>query len=116
MVKAIHRLMEYLKYKGLKQSLLQKEIGLGNAYFSTTLKRNSAIGSDVIEKISYSYPDLSIDWLITGKGEMLKGEDAAISEKLRECEETKKVLEKILIEKTNEVERLKKHTKFANKL
>jgi hypothetical protein len=40
MVKAINRLMEYLKYKDLKQTVLEKKMQLCGGYVSKTENRN----------------------------------------------------------------------------
>ena len=34
-------------------------------------KNNASIGSDVLESVILTYPELNIVWLLTGKGEML---------------------------------------------
>jgi hypothetical protein len=34
------------------------------------LRGKGSVGSDIIEKIKYNYPELSIVWLFTGKGQM----------------------------------------------
>ena len=46
---------------------------MSNASFGKSLKNKGAIGSDKIENILSIYDDLSPDWLLTGKGNMLKG-------------------------------------------
>jgi hypothetical protein len=39
-----------------------------NGYIAS---RSVTIASDILEKIKIKYPDLNLEWLITGKGEML---------------------------------------------
>lgn len=63
------RLIAYLKYKGVNNSEFGRIIGVSNAYISSIRK---SIQPDKVEKISSNFPDLNIDWLITGKGEMLR--------------------------------------------
>ena len=38
------------------------------------VQKKSALGSDKIDKIYSKYPDLNLEWLFSGKGEMLKSE------------------------------------------
>lgn len=64
------RLIAYLKYKGINKSEFGRIIGVSNAYISSIRK---SIQPDKTEKIAASFPDLSISWLITGEGEMIKG-------------------------------------------
>lgn len=67
----IERFFYFIDSQGLKHTTIEKEIGLSNGYLQKMLKRKASIGSEILEKIVYKYKDLSIDWLITGKGEML---------------------------------------------
>lgn len=48
-------------------------IGVSEGYLTKTLqKKNSSIGSDVIDRIVQKFPDLNLDWLVTGNGDMFK--------------------------------------------
>lgn len=67
---AIIRLKQFVDYKHISKYKFYKDTGFSNGY----LDKNSSIGSDKCEIISSCFPDLSIDWLITGKGNMLKSE------------------------------------------
>ena len=62
------RLYEYLKSKNIAPSNFEKTIGAGGSYLNNT----KSIGSDKLFTISNYYKDLNIDWLVTGRGEMLK--------------------------------------------
>ena len=72
--KAIGRLCEYITYSGITFNKLATELGLSNSYFSKMVKNNGSIGSDVIENILRIHPELNADWLITGRGSMLRHE------------------------------------------
>jgi hypothetical protein len=48
---------------------------LGNGF----LDKNDNINSDKIEIIVSNYPDLNLDWLITGKGEILKNNTSIVN-------------------------------------
>ncbi len=45
-------------------------IKVGNGYTSKQAKSNASVGSDVLERIIETYPDLNPLWLITGTGNM----------------------------------------------
>lgn len=62
------RIREYLRYKQISQNVFSRSIGVSNAYIPS-IKRS--IQPDKIAKIQEKYPDLNIEWLLTGKGEML---------------------------------------------
>ena len=70
-MKLIDRLYEYFELKGVKPTALEKKIGLGNGYLGKQHKRGGDFGSEIIEKIVYEFPDLNIDWLLTGRGTMV---------------------------------------------
>lgn len=63
------RLKEFLSYKKIGRNKFEAKLGLANGYMSS---KGITITSEVIEKTSSEYPELNLDWLITGKGEMLK--------------------------------------------
>lgn len=62
------RLKYFLRIKGITYEDFGKAIGVATAYVSNIRK---GIQPDKIAKIQESYPDLNIEWLLTGKGEML---------------------------------------------
>lgn len=55
-----------------------KRIGSSSANFRGK-SLESEVSSQVIEKISTEFPEVSLEWLITGKGEMLKKESPGMS-------------------------------------
>lgn len=67
---AIERFFYYIENKGLKHTPIEKALGLSNGYLGKMKLRKASIGSEIIEKIVSYFPDLNINWLITGKGEM----------------------------------------------
>jgi len=62
------RLKEYIKFKGMAVTSFEKSIGTANSYVNSIYK---SIGSDKRDVIIEKYPDLNMDWLLTGRGEML---------------------------------------------
>lgn len=66
------RLLQYMQFKELNAARLAESVGASNSYFNKVLKNNTSIGSDRIEKILRTYPDLNAEWFLTGEGQMLK--------------------------------------------
>lgn len=62
------RLRSYIKFKGFKISSFEKSIGASNAYVNNI---RQSIAPDKLEQIANIYPDLNIEWLLTGNGEMI---------------------------------------------
>ena len=71
------RLLQFLKYLKIGQGKFESNCRIGNG---TVNNIRDGISSPNLEKISNRYPELSMDWLITGKGEMLKSETPLIDE------------------------------------
>lgn len=76
-MKAIDRLYELLKIKGIKPTVFEKNIGLSSGYLSNQRKRNADMGETIISKIIDSFKDVNIAWLLTGKGEMFKSNETS---------------------------------------
>lgn len=64
------RILQFIEYKRLSKNKFYKETGLSNGI----LDKKGGISSDSLEKIYYVYPEINLDWLLTGKGEMLNKE------------------------------------------
>ena len=70
----LDRIKEYIDHKGISIAAFERSVGMSNASFSKSLKNKGGIGSDKIENILSIYTELSPNWLLTGKGNMLKSE------------------------------------------
>lgn len=66
------RLQDYMNFKGLNPNKITVEAGLSVGLIGKSFKNKKGLNSDTIEKILYTYPDLSPEWLLTGRGQMLK--------------------------------------------
>lgn len=63
------RLEFFLKSKKISKTDFGKAVGVSNSFVSSMRK---SLGPDKIQSIAQTYPDLNIEWLLTGEGEMLK--------------------------------------------
>lgn len=70
----IERLSQVIDYKGENFTQLGLKIGVSNSYFSKMVRNNGSIGAEIISKIVKYYDDLSVDWLLTGRGNMLRND------------------------------------------
>lgn len=68
----LNRIKQYIDYKGLTISSFEREVGMSNGSFASQLKNNKTIGVDKLENILNIFPDINIEWLLTGNGPMLK--------------------------------------------
>ena len=67
----LERLKQYIDAKGITIAAFEREAGMSNAAFGKALKNNGAIGTDKLENILSTYPDINPVWLLTGNGNML---------------------------------------------
>lgn len=63
------RLSAYLSYRAITKSEFGRTIGVSSAYVSSIRR---SIDKEKLKSIALNYPDLNIDWLLYGEGEMLK--------------------------------------------
>jgi phage repressor protein C with HTH and peptisase S24 domain len=66
----IKNIYQFIENQSLNVSEFSKKIGVSNGYFAKQKASEGAVGSNIIEKIVSTYPDLNANWLITGKGSM----------------------------------------------
>jgi transcriptional regulator with XRE-family HTH domain len=63
------RLKEYLNFKNFSDADFQNKTGVSRSYISTL---KDTITSKTQKKIAKAFPDLNMDWLISGNGDMLQ--------------------------------------------
>lgn len=66
------RLLDFLQYLGIGQTSFEESAKISRGLLS---KSSGNIAGKTIGKISAAYPELNIDWLLTGEGEMLRKPD-----------------------------------------
>ena len=64
------RLLQFIKTIGITQKAFEDTIDAGQGYINNISK---SIGFEKLNAIKLSYPQLNIEWLLTGAGEMLDG-------------------------------------------
>lgn len=63
------RLNDFISYLGMSVSQFEQSIGVGNAFVKNTNERMRNSSKNLI---ATRYPELNMDWLMKGRGEMLK--------------------------------------------
>lgn len=72
----IERIAQFIDKLSISVSVFEKNIGASEGVIRRAIKNNSDIQSKWIVNISDKYPNLNPDWLLTGKGEMLRKEES----------------------------------------
>ncbi len=67
----LQRLKRFIDFKLIPVSKFEKNVGFSNGSFASQLKKNKTIGVDKLENILNYYPELSSEWVLTGKGNMI---------------------------------------------
>ncbi|MBI9056822.1 MAG: hypothetical protein JEZ01_03520 [Labilibaculum sp.] len=70
-----NRLSVFLDLKKISISEFEKVISVSNGLIRKAIRGEKSLGSDKLEKIFFSYPQINPTWLLTGKGEMLFSEN-----------------------------------------
>jgi phage repressor protein C with HTH and peptisase S24 domain len=65
------RLTQMVDYKNISLNKMSQDIGVSNSYFNKMIKNNGSVGHEILTKIVEFY-EISPDWLLTGKGDMLR--------------------------------------------
>lgn len=76
------KIQEYLEYKGISPTAAERELGWGVGAFT----KAKSITVDRAKEFLLLYNDLSAEWLLRGKGEMLNSStsvDTSIIEELK---------------------------------
>lgn len=105
----LERIKQYIDLKGISVSAFERSIGMSNASFGKSLKSGGAIGSDKLENILKTYPDISPTWLMTGVGDMLITQECEANHNLSQGQDMRYVMhlmDKIALQ-AEEIGRLK---------
>lgn len=94
------KMLQYLDTKGISKGDFYKKTGFSNGF----LTAGKHIGSDNLKIIIDNYPDLSLEWLVMDKGDMIIGDKNLNNPMSNDFIEMQKMLLKY---KDDEIERLK---------
>lgn len=70
------RLIQFIKYKGLRVSAFEKMCGFSGGYVANM---RVSMQPDKILNIAQKFPELDTAWLLTGEGNMIKGVATSIT-------------------------------------
>lgn len=70
----IERIEQFIRNQGLSVRAFEKTINASDGMIRRAINNNTDIQSKWITLIAEKYPHMNIEWLVTGKGSMLKDE------------------------------------------
>lgn len=100
------RILQIAENKGIAKEKFFEILGFSYGNFKGKSKI-SAPSTDIIVEISSKFPDINIEWLITGNGNILKTELTT-----DENDKDVKYLKELLEEKSKRIESLEKNIKL----
>ncbi|WP_018676405.1 S24 family peptidase [Riemerella columbina] len=71
-ITSVDRIKEYIDYKGISIRKFEESVGFSNGSFASQYKNNRTIGVDKVENILNVYTEINPEWLLVGRGNMLK--------------------------------------------
>jgi len=95
------RILQFTESQGIKNSEVYAITGISNGILS----QNGGLSEDSLLKFLSFYKNISIDWLLTGEGDMLQNSSEKSTNSSEKC------IEKM----TNYIEMLEKENKKLNK-
>lgn len=63
------RLIAFISYLGMSKNAFENACGLSTRYVSNI---SASVSPDKLKKISLKFPELNVEWLLTGQGNMLR--------------------------------------------
>ena len=81
-----HRVIQFIEYKNISVREFERRCGLSYGYVNNM---RVSIQPDRLKNIATCFPELNTGWLITGEGEMLKGDKTVVSVPVAEYRNSK---------------------------
>ena len=78
----IERIKQIIDYKGISIRKFSEKIGISHSL----LNNIKVIGSDKLENILNIFPEINPEWLLTGRGNMLKNEEKIVQNGLQNAQ------------------------------
>jgi len=76
----LERLRQYMLHRNLSFNKLEISVKASHGSISNAWKNGKNIGANVVERILITYPEISSEWLLRGKGEMILASNNQSSE------------------------------------
>ncbi len=65
------RLIDFINSINSNRSAFERRCKISNGYLNKLLVKGNSIGSKILIRIKCQYPNLNVNWIITGEGNMI---------------------------------------------
>lgn len=69
---AAQRISAFVKHLGLSENEWRQDVGWSQGLLGKAARGGGPVGSDKLESVLRKYPELNADWVLTGRGTMLR--------------------------------------------
>lgn len=83
------RLKRFLIHKNLSQAELARQLDMSRMTLLNNLNKNIYLSTELCLKIKYKYPELDLNWLLIGEGEMILRDPQAYDKVKHQVNEVK---------------------------
>lgn len=97
------KIRQIIEFYGLNVRQFEQKISASEGQIYKYLSRGGGLNSDTVAKILDNFPDISPDWLLLGKGEMLRSEAPKAAPSSAESD---RIWKEILADKDRRIEEL----------
>ena len=104
------RLEIYIKSKGLGNYQFEMKVGLSQGYIRRV---RNCLHPEKIKRIANVFPDLNIEWMIIGRGEMIKSNNQLYENELYKLAQEKNLIQEDIISKLKTELRVERNRRIA---
>lgn len=94
---ATERILKFIDAIGISKRQFYSKAGLSNG----ALDKVENIGTDKVEKIYYAFPQMNLEWLITGRGKMFTNYTDPAKEAIKSADNENNFLAELEIKRVN---------------
>lgn len=76
------RMKKVIDYLGLSVLAFTRKCGISEGCIRKVIVENTSITSTSLQKIAENFPEINLDWLLTGRGSMLYGESVTTAKRI----------------------------------
>lgn len=81
------RMKKVIDHSGLSVLAFTRKCGISEGCIRKVIVENTSVTSTNLQKIAENFPEINLDWLLTGRGSMLYGESITTTKRIYDPQE-----------------------------